>query len=97
MNSGNRKEEDTSILFTVVSDLFHFRKTVPPKLDKSNIRLVVYAETDRGRTPYFDSNAITCIEEIDKVSITFNFTTITCIEKIEENKHNFDSNVYTSH
>ncbi|BFZ02925.1 hypothetical protein BsWGS_05964 [Bradybaena similaris] len=42
------------------------QKTVPPKLDKSNIRLVVYAETDRGRTPYFDSNAITCIEEIDK-------------------------------
>ncbi|CAG5117098.1 unnamed protein product, partial [Candidula unifasciata] len=45
------------------------QKTVPPKLDKSNIRLVVFAETDRGRTPYFDSNAITCIEEVDKQNV----------------------------
>lgn len=39
------------------------RKYTPPKLDKSKIRLVIYVETERGRIPYFDSNAIKPLDE----------------------------------
>ncbi|XP_013084191.2 folliculin-interacting protein 2-like isoform X1 [Biomphalaria glabrata] len=39
------------------------QKTVPPKLDKSKIRLVIYADSERGRIPYFDSDAITLVDE----------------------------------
>ncbi|CAL1529000.1 unnamed protein product [Lymnaea stagnalis] len=42
------------------------QKTVPPKLDKSKIRLVIYADSDRGRTPFFDSDAIKPLEDTDK-------------------------------
>ncbi|KAK7464612.1 hypothetical protein BaRGS_00037851 [Batillaria attramentaria] len=34
-----------------------------PKLDKSKIRLLIIGDTDKGRVPYFDSNAIHRIEE----------------------------------
>ncbi|XP_059167121.1 folliculin-interacting protein 2-like isoform X2 [Physella acuta] len=43
-----------------------YRKTVPPKLDKSKIRLVIYSDSDRGRTPYYDSDAIRPMEDTDK-------------------------------
>ncbi|GFO02076.1 folliculin-interacting protein 1 [Plakobranchus ocellatus] len=44
------------------------RKCTPPKLDKSKIRLVIFSESDRGRIPYFDSNAIKPLEEPAKHS-----------------------------
>ncbi|GFS17188.1 folliculin-interacting protein 1 [Elysia marginata] len=45
------------------------QKYTPPKLDKSKIRLVIFVETDRGRIPYFDSNAIKPLEETTKQNV----------------------------
>ncbi|BFZ17612.1 hypothetical protein BsWGS_20651 [Bradybaena similaris] len=41
-------------------------KGVNLQLNKSNIRLVICADTEKGRTPYFDSKAIRLAEEENK-------------------------------
>ncbi|KAH9498870.1 Folliculin-interacting protein 1 [Bulinus truncatus] len=56
---------DINVLFKNGSSFYNavkIRKT-PPKLDKSKIRLVIYADSERGRTPYFDSDAITLVDD----------------------------------
>lgn len=40
-----------------------FSRCSTPKLDKEKIRLLVIGDTEKGRIPYFDSNAILRLDD----------------------------------
>ncbi|KAL8567596.1 hypothetical protein ACOMHN_054409 [Nucella lapillus] len=60
------REESPNRLKTSEKYILHYcehEHQYRPRLDKSKIRLLIIADTEKGRVPYFDSNAIQRIDD----------------------------------